>query len=137
MSKFEKSMDQILDVTPKVIESTPVASVPAVVSEKPISDDIQKDYEQSRENLQKIIAKGQLAIDDILAIARDTEHPRAFEVAATMLKNVVDANKELLAIQKQLRDLRGENKKAEVSVDKAIFVGTTADLLKMVRSKDD
>jgi hypothetical protein len=43
----------------------------------------------------------------------------------------------LLAIQKQLRDLRGENKKAEVSVDKAIFVGTTADLLKMVRSKDD
>lgn len=130
-------MDQILDVTPKVIESTPVAPVPAVVPEKPISDDIQKDYEQSRENLQKIIAKGQLAIDDILAIARDTEHPRAFEVAATMLKNVVDANKELLAIQKQLRDLRGENKKAEVSVDKAIFVGTTADLLKMVRSKDD
>ena len=130
-------MDQILDVTPKVIDSTPIMPVPAVVSEKPISDDIQKDYEQSRENLQKIIAKGQLAIDDILAIARDTEHPRAFEVAATMLKNVVDANKELLAIQKQLRDLRGENKKAEVSVDKAIFVGTTADLLKMVRSKDD
>lgn len=130
-------MDQILDVTSKVIEPSPVASVPAVVSEKPVSDDIQKDYEQSRENLKNIISKGQLAIDDILAIARDTEHPRAFEVAATMLKNVVDANKELLAIQKQLRDLRGENKKADVTVDKAIFVGTTADLLKMVRNKDD
>lgn len=130
-------MDQILDVTSKVIEPSPVTSVPAVVSEKPVSDDIQKDYEQSRENLKNIISKGQLAIDDILAIARDTEHPRAFEVAATMLKNVVDANKELLAIQKQLRDLRGENKKADVTVDKAIFVGTTADLLKMVRNKDD
>lgn len=130
-------MDQILDVTSKVIETKPVAPVPAIVSEKPVADDIQKDYEQSRQNLQEIIAKGKLAIDDILSIARDTEHPRAFEVAATMLKNVVDANKELLTIQKQLRDLRGENKKADVSVDKAIFVGTTADLLKMVRNKDD
>ena len=94
-----------------------------------------KDYEESRKQLKEIVSKGAGAIDDILAIARESEHPRAFEVAATMIKTVADANEKLLAMQKQMKEITG-TKTQNLNVGKAaIFVGSTSELSKMIKNE--
>ena len=101
-----------------------------------ISKDLMDDYEQSRKQLKEIVSKGAGAIDDILAIARESEHPRAFEVAATMIKTVADANEKLLAMQKQMKEITGQKNNGQLNVGKAaIFVGSTAELSKMIKNE--
>jgi len=135
MSKFEKNMDEIFGIEPKPIE-TKSEIVPAK-SSLPINveDDLTDDYQQSRENLQGIIDQGKEAMEDILRIARESEHPRAFEVFGTLLKNMVDANKELLNIQKQMRDMNGKKEVNNTTIDKAIFLGSTKDLSALLKGK--
>jgi hypothetical protein len=102
-----------------------------------LKQDLTDAYQQSKENLQTIIDQGQEAMDEILNIAKAGQHPRAFEVYGTLLKNMVDANKELLNIQKQIRDIDEEKKqKTGTNIDKAIFVGSTAELNKLIKGKD-
>jgi tetrahydromethanopterin S-methyltransferase subunit A len=140
MSKFDDSMSDLLDVTPTtpvVIEPTQVAtkSFEEKTSEQ-IQNDLMKDYEESRQQLKDIVSKGAGAIDDILAIARESEHPRAFEVAATMIKTVADANEKLLGMQKQMKDITGQKNTGQLNVGKAaIFVGSTAELSKMIKNE--
>jgi hypothetical protein len=137
MSDFEKNMAELFDVTPVVkTEKLPV------VIPKPSSDvvDLDQDltdaYNQSKENLQDIIDQGKDAMEEILQIARASEHPRAFEVYGTLLKNVVDANKELISLQKQMRDMNGKKETNNTNIDKAIFVGSTAELSKLLKGKE-
>jgi Terminase DNA packaging enzyme len=139
MSKFEKNMDEIFGIesSPEV----PKESKTEIVQHKPalpvnIEDDLTDDYQQSRENLQSIIDQGKEAMEDILRIARESEHPRAFEVYGTLLKNMVDANKELLSIQKQMRDMNGKKEVNNTNIDKAIFVGSTSELSKLLKGKE-
>ena len=75
-------------------------------------------------------------MEELRHIAAAGQHPRAFEVYATLLKNVVDANKELLAVQKQMRTMDGKQKEGDTKIDKAIFVGSTAELNKLLKSKE-
>jgi hypothetical protein len=140
MSKFDENMSEMLDIptsTCNVIENTPV-----VVENKTdnnidtISKDLMDDYELSRKQLKEIVSKGAGAIDDILAIARESEHPRAFEVAATMIKTVADANEKLLGMQKQMKEITGQKNNGQLNVGKAaIFVGSTAELSKMIKNE--
>jgi type VI protein secretion system component VasF len=93
-------------------------------------------YQQSKENLQGIIDQGKEAMEEILQVAKAGQHPRAFEVYGTLLKNMVDANKELLAIQKQMREMDGKSKEVtNTTIDKAIFVGSTSELSKLLKGK--
>jgi Terminase DNA packaging enzyme len=137
MNTFEKNMEQIFDVAP--IEDKPL--VPIVEDKPSVSDDLEEDlsdaYEQTKSNLQELIDQGKEAMNEILQIAKDGQHPRAFEVYGTLLKNVVDANKELLAVQKQMRtmDEKKSSTSGDTKIDKAIFVGTTADLNKLLKGK--
>ena len=142
MSKFDEKMNKLFDMPPTTIDS-PDVSVP-VVSEQSQDDkvakildrDLMKDYEETRNNLKEIANKGALAIDDILTIARESEHPRAFEVAATMIKNVAEANEKLINLQKQMKELTGTQKQSQLNVGKAaIFVGSTAELSKLVKNQ--
>lgn len=144
MSKFEKSMEEIFDITPfqgnpNIDQDKQVTLVPEPRSyelEPDLKGDLNDAYEQSRSNLQDLIDNGKDAMDELLAIAREGQHPRAFEVYSGLLKNMVDANKELLSIQKQMRDMDNNRQKAgDTKIDKAIFVGTAADLNKLL--KDD
>jgi len=140
MNNFEKSMEQIFDVVPTTKEEKK-ESLPVVKSEnrnQELQQDLTDAYEQSKENLQGLIDQGKEAMEEILQIAKVGQHPRAFEVYGTLLKNVVDANKELLAIQKQMRDMDENTKKdkAGTTIDKAIFVGSTAELNKLIKGKD-
>ena len=138
MNKFEKSMEEVFDVTPKVIEYKK-ETLPIVkdAKEQELQQDLTDAYEQSKENLQGIIDQGKEAMGEILEIAKAGQHPRAFEVYGTLLKNMVDANKELLAIQKQIREMEGIKKdNAATNIDKAIFIGSTNELNKLLKGQE-
>ena len=134
-------MSEIFDVVPKVTEQT--EQLPVVVeastefgSPARLEVDLDADYEESRKTLKELVKKGSDAIDHLLSIATETEHPRAFEVVATLIKNTTDANEKLLMMQKSMREMKGMSAKRDsgnVTVDKAIFVGSTSELSKLLK----
>jgi len=99
------------------------------------SGDIKKDYEYTRSNLYSLIEKGQDAINGILELAQESEMPRAYEVAGQLIKNVSDATDKLMDLQKKLKDIEEEKQtKGPSTVNNALFVGSTADIAKMLKS---
>ena len=140
MNTFDKNMEQIFDVATKV-ETPPVTkkeTLPIKVGEQELEEDLVDAYEQTKTNLQDLIDQGKSAMDEILEIAKAGQHPRAFEVYGTLLKNVVDANKELLAVQKQMRDMDKKSAPSgSTTIDKAIFVGSTSELSKFIKSNKE
>jgi len=113
--------------------------LPAIkVDEAELEEDLADAYEQTKSNLQDLIDQGKSAMGEILEIAKAGQHPRAFEVYGTLLKNVVDANKELLAVQKQMRDMDKKTAPSgSTTIDKAIFVGSTSELSKFIKSNKE
>ena len=101
-------------------------------TEKP---DIQADYETSRANLHNLVMKGQEAVDGILDVARASDHPRAYEVAATTIKAVGDVTDKLIDLQQKMKDLDKEEKKGPNNVTNALFVGSTSELQKMLKKE--
>ena len=98
-------------------------------------NDIEKDYEYTRGNLYSIIEKGQEAINGILELAQDSEMPRAYEVAGQLIKSVSDATDKLMDLQKKLKDVEEEKQsKGPNTVNNALFVGSTAELAKMLKA---
>ena len=97
--------------------------------------DIEKDYEYTRGNLYSIIEKGQEAINGILELAQDSEMPRAYEVAGKLIKSVSDATDKLMDLQKKLKDVNEETQsKGPNTVNNALFVGSTAELAKLLKN---
>ena len=137
-------MAEIFDVTPnKTVEekkeSLPIQSeVKSESRNQELQQDLTDAYEQSKSNLQEFIDNGKDALEELIQIAKAGQHPRAFEVYSGLLKNLVDANKELLATQKQMREMDANTKKdkAGTTIDKAIFVGSTAELNKLIKGKE-
>ncbi len=133
MKKLNENLSDLFDVEPiQTVEHKPI--VPVVIDH---DDPIVSDAQFARENIRELISKGNSAIDQLLLVARDTEHPRAYEVAAGLIKNLGDLNKDLLEIQKRKRDLapKESTQSNGLSIDKAVFVGSTAELIKLVRNK--
>lgn len=133
-------MEKIFDVTPvePVEPSKPLVPAEIVPIERiDLKQDLEDSYEQTKSNLQDLIEGGKDALDELRQIASAGQHPRAFEVYATLLKNMVDANKELLNVQKQMRDMdKNAKKDGDTKIDKAIFVGSTAELSKLLKGKE-
>ena len=101
-------------------------------------DDISKDYRYARENLYDVIERGTEALDYLLELAKASEHPRAYEVVGTLTKTLVEANKDLLEIQKKVKDLQADDKKEfPQNVTNALFVGSTADLQRLIKGSND
>lgn len=142
MNEFDKKMAEVFDITPvevsKDLDVNDVkkSTLPTAVNPEALNDDLSDAYQQSKENLQELIDQGKEAMEEILQVAKAGQHPRAFEVYGTLLKNVVDANKELLSIQKQMRDMTGAKKEQNTTIDKAIFIGSTAELNKLIKGKE-
>lgn len=140
MNTFDKNMEKIFDVTPvePVEPSKPLVPAEIVPIERiDLKQDLEDSYEQTKSNLQDLIEGGKDALDELRQIASAGQHPRAFEVYATLLKNMVDANKELLNVQKQMRDMdKNAKKDGDTKIDKAIFVGSTAELSKLLKGKE-
>jgi len=134
MSKLNDTLSEVLDVEPIPEENTAIT----VVEETPVilSDSVvEADTEFARTNIRSLIQKGNTAIDKILQVADASEHPRAYEVAAGFIKTISDLNKDLLQLQKTKKEL--EPKQVDgpksINVDKAVFIGSTADLLKQIK----
>ena len=137
MNTFDKNMEQIFDVTPVEEEKKKSSEIVTVKYNEPdIKQDLTDAYQQSKENLQEIIDQGKEAMEEILKVAKAGQHPRAFEVYGGILKNLVDANKELLGIQKQMRDMDKKKETNNTNIDKAIFVGSTSELSKFLKGKE-
>ena len=118
--------DQLTNVTPNVGITKP---------ERLTKTDIDKDYEYTRGNLYSIIEKGQEAINGILELAQESEMPRAYEVAGQLIKSVSDATDKLMDLQKKLKDVEEEKQsKGPSTVNNALFVGSTAELQKLLKS---
>ena len=97
-------------------------------------DDIKKDYDYTRGNLYSIIEKGQEAINGILDLAQESDQPRAYEVAGQLIKSVSDATDKLMDLQKKLKDVEEDKQvRGPSTVNNALFVGSTADLAKMLK----
>ena len=121
------------------VASEVVADVKKVGIKKPPVDrdktDIRNDYEYTRGNLYSIIEKGQEAINGILELAQESEMPRAYEVAGQLIKSVSDATDKLMDLQKKLKDVNEEKEsKGPTNVTNALFVGSTAELSKLLKT---
>ena len=131
MKKINEKLSELFDVEPIKIES-PVKVETVTVSE---INPVESDTEFARKNIRNLIEKGSFAIDDLLQVAKHSESPRAYEVAANMIKNLSDLNKDLLEVQKRKKDLVADKSVSkDVNIDKAVFVGSTADLMKLLKT---
>lgn len=94
-----------------------------------------EDFDYARKNLKVIIEDGTQALGDMIEFAGQTQHPRAYEVVATMMEKLVNANKELLALSKQIKEIEGVENKQKGTVNNNLFVGSTAALQKLLKGE--
>ena len=135
---MKNNLDDAFNITPTEVEVDETDVVVGVDREKPdrlTKDDIEKDYEYTRGNLYSIIEKGQEAINGILELAQDSEMPRAYEVAGQVIKSVSDATDKLMDLQKKVKDVNEDApQKGPNTVNNALFVGSTAELAKLLKN---
>ena len=124
MSDIDDKLNEVLNIVPEVIEPTEVATVETQIA-VPEDKDAEVDFDTGRENLYKMLEKGNDAIDGILALAKEGEHPRAYEVAGQLIKTVADVSKDLMAMQEKLKKLKEVPNTGPKSVTNALFVGST------------
>ena len=139
-------LDKAFNIVPEVVEvsTTPEGGCTTRKDQltnitKPdrlTKNDIEKDYEYTRGNLYSIIEKGQEAINGILELAQESEMPRAYEVAGQLIKSVSDATDKLMDLQQKLKNVNEESQpKGPNTVNNALFVGSTADLAKLIKGE--
>ena len=137
MTKKFDQLDDAFNVTSEVVTETLPTKIERKKPDRLTKDDIEKDYEYTRGNLYSIIEKGQEAINGILELAQESEMPRAYEVAGQLIKSVSDATDKLMDLQKKLKDVEEEKvSKGPSNVTNALFVGSTADLAKLIKKED-
>ena len=135
MTKMNNKLSEALNTEP--IEINPIIEVQS--TEVTSLNQVEDDANFARSNIRDLIAKGNTAMDKLLAVAKESEHPRAYEVAAGLIKNLADMNKDLLELQKKRKDLtpNGDGfagNAKNLNVDKAIFVGSTNELVKFLKN---
>ena len=132
MKKLNANLSEIFDVEP-IREVSKEKILPVVVE---YADPVNADADFARENIRELVTQGNQAVNELMLIARDGQHPRAFEVLSGLMKNLADMNKDLLEIQKRKKDLAPKaESQNNLSIDKAVFVGSTAELVKMLKTQ--
>jgi len=141
MTKLEDKVNEILGIEPDnkpTLESIVKIDNPLVPrTEDTNKSDIDNDYKYSRDNYYDLIQKGQEAIEGILEIAKEGQHPRAYEVAGQLITNVAQTVDKLQDLQKKLKDLKDLPKTANQNIKNALFVGSTAELQKMLKKESE
>ena len=127
-------IDEILEITSLVPTAEIKPEPPARIVPKAGKDD-DIDYNYARENYYNLIERNQDAIEEMLEIAKQSEHPRAFEVVGQLIKSGLDANKELMGVHKTKKELSIEKTNSTTNVNNAVFVGSTAELQKLLKAK--
>ena len=129
--RIDKELGVIDKIVPKIIPDNS-----EVVPYKTESgDDIEKDYEYQRENFYNLVEKGSSAIDGILELAKESEHPRTYEVAGNLIKQGAEVTEKLGDLQEKMRRLKEVPSNAPKSVTNALFIGSTKELQTMLKDK--
>ena len=131
---MDSRIDEILEITSLVPTSELKPEPTSRVIPKTDGKDDDIDYNYARENYYNLIERNQDAVEEMLEIAKQSEHPRAFEVVGQLIKSGLDANKELMALHKTKKELSIE-KGTQTLVNNAVFVGSTAELQKLLKVK--
>ena len=136
MSSIDDKLNEVLNITPEVIEASEISTVEETKEMiVPIDKDAEIDFDTGRENLYKMLDKGNDAIDGILALAKEGEHPRAYEVAGQLIKTVADVSKDLMAMQEKLKKLKEVPNQGPTSVTNAMNDGSTTELTTLLKHK--
>ena len=135
-----KTPDQIIDEALGILDPVEDAitnnkiTVPKTVV-KSDEDDIDNDYKYQRENFYNLVEKGTDAIEGILEIAKESEHPRTYEVAGNLIKQVAEVTEKLGELQEKMKRLKEVPSNAPKNVTNALYVGSTAELQKLLKGK--
>ena len=125
-------LDNVLGITDVVETTTSTVTLPEVKAPDQESDN---DYKYQRDNFYRLVERGQDAIDGILELAKESEHPRSYEVAGQLIKNVADVTEKLGELQLKMQKLKEVPSNAPRNVTNALFVGSTSELQKMLKGK--
>tara|TARA_A100001388_G_scaffold212807_1_gene163234 strand:- start:4448 stop:4846 length:399 start_codon:yes stop_codon:yes gene_type:complete len=128
--EIDKTLDNLLDINSDIKQETKLVKVPAR------TENIETDYKYARENLYDLVERGQDAIDGILELSKETEHPRAYEVAGQLIKTVSETAEKLIDIQKKLKDLEKEDSSVKTQHNH-LYVGSTSELQKFLKKNKD
>jgi len=141
MSNIDDKLNEVLNIAEEVIEKKEEKNPLEIVKEKSIpvipQADVETDFETGRGELYKLLEKGNEAIEGILSLAKEGEHPRAYEVAGQLIKTQSEVAQNLLDLQdklKKIKDIKGDVPK---NVTNALFVGSTTELQKMIKKNKD
>ena len=124
-------IDKELGVIEKIVPTIMPKIIPNIVEVN--EDDIEDDYKYQRDNFYNLVEKGSAAIDGILELAKESEHPRTYEVAGQLIKNVAEVTEKLGDLQEKMRRLKEVPNNAPKNVTNALFVGSTKELQKMLK----
>jgi len=133
INDIDENLDNILEIAenlPKVTRGVPPRVIPEING---VEEDT--DFRYTRENLYNLLERGQDAVEELLEIAKQSEHPRAFEVVGQLIGKLTETNKELMGLHKTKKELSIEKSGGDVNVNNAVFVGSTAELQKLLKSK--
>ena len=137
----DENLSKVFDVEP--MDKTEVIKKDGTVlpaKSKKMEENIDFDYDRSRDNLHGLLVQGQDALMNALEIAKQSEHPRAFEVVGNLIKQLADVNEQLLSLhdkKQKLDNPKGSEKKEGVTNNNAIFVGSTSELNKLLNDLDN
>jgi hypothetical protein len=131
---FEKNMEDIFNLPEKIEEVNDKKSIITVDNKE---ETVDTDFKYARENLYNIIEKGSDALNTLVDVAAQTQHPRAFEVVSQLVKTLSDTNKDLLEIQKKVKVIKKDIPDQPQNVTNALFVGNTSELQKMINKRNN
>ena len=140
MSSIDDKLNEVLNIADEVLQKKEEKNPLEIVNEppKPVAPenlDVDTDFETGRNELYKMLEKGNTAIDGILNLAKEGEHPRAYEVAGQLIKTVSEVSQNLLDLQEKLKKVKEVPDKGPKNVTNALFVGSTTELQKMLKEK--
>ncbi|MDP7366599.1 MAG: terminase [Candidatus Pacebacteria bacterium] len=128
MAKIDRELGVVEKIVPQTID---VENYSPTINE----DDLENDYEYQRKQFYNLVEKGSNAIDGILELAKESEHPRTYEVAGQLIKNVAEVTEKLGDLQKKMKELKKVPNNAPKNVTNALYVGSTTELQKMLKDK--
>jgi len=124
-------IEKALNVETEIVKKSEVSSLEKIST----SEDMERDYSYSRSQLYSLIEKGQEAVNGILDVAASSDHPRAYEVAGQLIKNVADVTDKLADLHKKMKDLNDDYQGPKSITNNALYVGSTADLLQLIKQE--
>lgn len=136
MSSIDEKIDNALGITHDIAQQL-VHPKPIVRRPDEDSDHADVDYKYSRENFYNLVERGQDAIDGILEVAKEGEHPRAYEVVGQLIKNVSEVTEKLVDLQEKMKKLKEVPDNAPKNVTNALFVGSTKELQNLLKDKSN